>query len=240
MPAAVVGAGIGAVGSVAGGIASGKGASKAAKIQAQAQREQTAALQAMYGQNVARMTPTFDRGEAAQARIQALLGLNGGDSADAQKILAETPGYQFAVSQALKGVNANAYASGMGNSGAAMKALQDRAGNLATQNYNTVVGQLSSVADRGVNAMTGIVQQGNQTTSQQNAVTQNGADAASANAVYQGNNLANILKGIAGAGANAFGSSYGGGTGEAIKNAFAAKPPMTTPGYGDHHYGNVK
>jgi len=237
MPAAAIGAGIGAVGSVAGGVASGKGASKAAKIQAQAQREQTAALQRLYGENVARMTPAFDRGDDAQARIQTMLGLSGGDGANAQEILTETPGYRFAVSEALKGVNANAAASGMLQSGAAMRALEDRAGNLATQNYNNYVGQLSTVADRGVNAMNGIVQQGNSTTAQQNQVTQNGADSASAAAVYQGNNLANILKGVAGAGASAFGSSYGSGSlgssvADIIKNA--GKPTVYYPQGGGH------
>jgi hypothetical protein len=206
MPGAIVGA----VGSVAGGIASGKGAKKAAKIQAQAQAQQTAALQQMYNQNVARMTPTYDRGEAAQSRIQTLLGLSGGDGADAQAILAETPGYKFAVDQALKSTSANAYASGLGNSGAALKALQDRANSLATQNYNTYVGQLGNVADRGVNAMNGIVTQGNQTTAQQNAVTQNGADSQAGVAIYQGNNIANMIKGVTDIAANQFGSSYKG------------------------------
>jgi hypothetical protein len=209
MPAAAV-AGLGAVGAIGGGIASGKGASKAAKIQAQATAQQTAALQQMYGQNVARMTPTYDRGEDAQARIQTLLGLSGGDGADAQALLASTPGYKFAVSEALKGVNANAYASGMGNSGAAMKALQDRANGLATTNYNNYIGQLGGVADRGVNAMNSIVTQGNLTTGQQNAVTQSGADAASGISIYQGNNLANAIKGVTGAASSAFGSSYKG------------------------------
>lgn len=209
MPAALIAPAIGAVGSVAGGIASGKGASKAAKIQAQASAQQTQALQAMYGENVARMQPTYDRGEAAQSRVQTLLGLPGGDGSNPQAALAATPGYQFALKQSLASSNANAYASGLGNSGAALKALQDRAAGLATQNYNNYVGQLGSVADRGVSAMNGIVQQGNYTTGATNTLTQNNADSQSANAVYQGNNLANIIKGVANAGGQAFGSSYG-------------------------------
>lgn len=235
MPAAVVAAGIGAAGSVAGGIAGGKGAKKAAKIQAQAQAQQTAALQAMYNSNVARMTPTFNNGAAAQSRLQTLLGLPGGDGSNPQALLASTPGYQFAVRQAMNATNAGAYSSGMGNSGAALKALQDRANGLAQQNFNTYVGQLGGVADRGVNAMTGIVQQGNQTTQQINQNTQNAADANSANAVYQSNNLANILKGISQSAGQAFGSSYGGGgtnftpTGNATPNI--PLPSLVTPYY---------
>lgn len=204
MPAAI----IGGVATVAGGVASGKGASKAASIQADATNKQTAALTAMYQTNKGLMMPTYDAGQAAQARQQTLLGLSGGDGADAQKVLSETPGYQFAVRQSLAAANAGAYSSGLGNSGAALKALQDRGNNLATQNYNTYVGQLGQVADRGVTAMQGLVQQGNSTTQQTNAVTQNGADSQSANAVYQGNNLANVIKGLSGSAGQAFGSSY--------------------------------
>jgi hypothetical protein len=205
MPAAI----IGGVGAAAGGIASGKGASKAAKIQAQATVQQTAALQAMYATNKDLMTPTFDRGEAAQSRVQSLLGLSGGDGADAQAILAQTPGYQFAVRQGLAATNANAYASGSGNSGAALKALQDRGSGIATQNYNNYVGQLGDVANRGVSAMNGLVSQGNYTTGAINQQTQGNADSQSANAVFQGNNIANVIKGISGSAASAFGSSYG-------------------------------
>lgn len=207
MPAAA----IGAIGAVAGGVASGKGASRAAQLQADATNKQTQALQAMYETNKGLMMPTYNNGAAAQARQQTLLGLSGGDGADAQKILADSPGYRFSVEQSMKAANAGAYASGMGNSGAAMKALQDRGNSLATQNYNNYVGQLGTVADRGVTAMQGLVQQGNQTTTQTNAVTQSGADAASANAVYQGNNLSNVIKGLAGSAGQAFGSSYSGG-----------------------------
>ncbi len=202
-------AAIGAAGSVAGGIASGKGASKAAKIQAASQDKQTAALQAMYNTNKDLMMPTYDNGTAAQSRLQSLLGLSGGDGSDAQAVLAATPGYQFNLQQGLAATNAGAYASGLGNSGAALKSLQDRGASIASQTYNNYVGQLSTVADRGVTAMGGLVSQGNSTTQAVNSSTQAGADAASANAAFQGNNLANIIKGVASAGSQAMGSSYG-------------------------------
>lgn len=212
MPAAIVGAGISAVGSVAGGIASGKGASKAAEIQKQASEEQTAALQSMYNNNVSLMRPTYDNGQQAQTRLNSLLGLPGGDGSDPQATLAATPGYQFALNQSLAATNANAYAAGLGNSGAALKALQDRAAGLASNNYNTYVNQLGSVADRGVTAMNGLVSQGNYTTGAENAVTQANANSQSANAVYQGQNLANVIKGISDSAGKAFGSSYGSST----------------------------
>ncbi len=224
MPAAA----IGAVGSVAGGIASGKGAKKAAKIQAQSAAQQTAALQAMYNTNRELMTPTFNNGAAAQSRLNTLLGLPGGDGSNAAATLAATPGYQFQLNQGVQAVNANAYARGMGNSGAAMKALQDRGNGLAHQNYNNYVNQVGSVADRGVSAMNGLVAQGNLTTGAVNQVAQGNADSQAANAVYQGTNLANTLKGLAGSAGEAFGSSYG------SKPNLSPGAGMTgaTPGYG--------
>lgn len=214
-----VGAVVGAAGSVAGGIASGKGAKKAAQIQAQSAAQQTAALQQMYNTNKELMTPTFDRGDAAQQRIQSLLGLSGGDGADVQKALETMPGYQYQLQQGLAATNAGAYASGQGNSGAALKSLQDRGNGLASQYFGTAISQLGSVADRGVTAMNGLVSQGNYTTGAQNTVAQAGADAASANAVYQGQNIANVIKGVAGAAGQAYGSSY------------SAPKPAATPTY---------
>ena len=220
MPAAI----IGGVGSVAGGIASGKGASKAAQIQADAQNRQTQALQSMYNENVSLMKPTYDNGATAQTQIQSLLGL-GGDPTSAQATLAATPGYQFALNQSQNAVNANAYAAGLGNSGAALKSLQQNANGLASQNYNTYVNQLGTVADRGVTAMQGLVNQGNQTTAAQNAVTQTGANAQSTNAVYQGNDIANVLKGLTNSAGQAFGSSY---SSPASANAFASPQNNST------------
>lgn len=213
-------AAVGAVGSVAGGIASGKGASKAAKIQAASQDKQTAALQAMYQDNKGLMMPTYNNGTAAQSRLQSLLGLSGGDGSDPQAVLAATPGYQFNLQQGLAATNANAYASGLGNSGAALKSLQDRGAGIASQTYATTAGVLGSVADRGVTAMNGLVSQGNYTTGAINSSTQAGADAASANAAYQGNNLANIIKGVASAGSQAMGSSYGGSAAPALPGPY--------------------
>ena len=224
MPAGAV---IGAAGSVAGGIASGKGAKKAAKIQQQTAQQQIAALQQMYNTNKALIEPTVHNGEAAQTQQQALLGL-GSDPTSALSTLEATPGYAYTVDQALKGVNSNAYASGMGNSGAAEKALQDRAANLATQNYNNYFNQLGTVADRGTSETNALVNQGNLTTQRSNAASQSGADAQSANAVFQGQNLANILKGVSGAAGSAFGSSYGPSSGATSNASITANSPTLT------------
>ena len=143
MPASVVSAGIGAVGSVAGGISSGKGAKKAAAIQAQSAAEQRALLAKLYGENVARFGVENDNGDIAQQRIMDLLGMSTGDNAvDVTALLRSTPGHEFSMSEALRGVNSNAYASGQGNSGATLRALQKTAQGTADQGFSNYLNQV--------------------------------------------------------------------------------------------------
>ncbi len=93
--------------------------------------------------------------------------------------------------------------------------------------------------------MNGLVSQGNYTTGQINQQTQSGADAQAANAVFQGNNLANIFKGVANAGGQAFGSSYGptpnlspgaGMTG-ATPPIWAPQPSFNSQGLNTRYFG---
>lgn len=123
-------------------------------------------------------------------------------------IIRNTPGYAFQLQQGLDAVNANAYAAGMGNSGAALKALQDRGDGLAQQYFNTYMGQLTDVANRGAGAKSSIAGVSQNYANNSNSVAQNAANAASANAFYQGQNIANTIKGV---GSSIFGSSFGGG-----------------------------
>ncbi|PTW45587.1 hypothetical protein C8J25_107272 [Sphingomonas faeni] len=238
MPASAV---IGAAGSVAGGIASGKGAKKAAKAQAQAQAAQIAAVEARYQDNKGLITPTVDNGKAAQTQLQSLLGL-GGDPTSALATLEATPGYQFSQSQGLNAINSNAYASGQGNSGAALKSAMQFSSGLAQQNYNNYAGQLGSVADRGANATNTLIGQGNAATTAINNATQAGANATSSNAVYQGQNIANVLKGVAGAAGQVFGSSYSGTTpptASTLPGPFTSTTPsaFTSSGLNRNYFG---
>lgn len=77
-----------------------------------------------------------------------------------------SPGMQFQLDQAQQATNANMAARGLGNSGAALKALQDRAQGIANQNYqqeysnqfnrlNTLAGYGSNAAGNMANAATG-------------------------------------------------------------------------------------
>jgi len=208
MPAAVVAAGIGAAGSVAGGVASGKGAKSAAKIQAQSQAQQLALQKSIYDENASRFGTDIQSGDAASGRINDLLGLSG-NKVDASAILHNTPGYQFRVDEALKGVNSNAYASGQGNSGATLKALQRQAMNVADGTFNTYVDQVGSVANRGSAAKGALAGVSTNYANASNNISQNAADTAAGYQMFKAQNFNNALSGVIKAGGQAFGSSYG-------------------------------
>ena len=203
----MIGAAIGAVGSVAGGIASGKGAKKAARIQAQSAREQRALMEKLYKQNEARFGSEVANGDIAGQRIMDLLGLSGNDI-NATQMLRSTPGYQFRMDEALRGVNANAYASGQGNSGATLRALQKTSQGLADQMFNTHLAQVSSVADRGSQAKSALAGVSTQYGRDAAAVSQNAADSAANYQLFKAANFNNMLSGLLKAGGQVFGSSY--------------------------------
>ena len=210
MPAAAIGAGASAVGSVAGGISSGKGAKKAAKIQAQSAREQRALLTDIYNQNASRFGSEISNGDVAQQRIMDLLGLSGND-VNATEVLRSTPGYQFRLDEALRGVNSNAYASGLGLSGATLRALQGTAMGVADQGFNNYLGQVDSVANRGSTAKSNLAGVSQNYANSSNAVSQQAADTAANYQLFKAANFNNTLQGLLNAGGQAFGSSYGGG-----------------------------
>ena len=193
MPAAA----IGAVGAVAGGVASGKGAKKAAKIQAKTAAQQMALQRELYNRNRAMFNPTIRSGETAESHINQLLGL-APSTKSATEILRSTPGYQYRMSEALSAVNAGAASRGMYRSGAAMKALQDRAYNVADQGFNTHLAQVTDVANRGAgakSAMAGVSQNfGNASAN----IAQNSANAQSNAALFQAQNFGNTLSGVLG------------------------------------------
>ena len=282
MPAAVIGAGIGAIGSVAGGIASGKGAKKAAQIQATSAAQQMQLQRDMYNMNSTNFQPEIQSGNAAVNRVNQLLGLapvnassasipfnngmgsgqssssgfspsygsssasfsrNGGfggavngqqgyagDTQEATAtpaaaaapqqsitdLIRSVPGYQFRYDQALAGTNANAYSSGMAGSGATLKALQDRAYNVADNYYQTYLGDVSSVANRGVGAKSALAGVGTAFVDAQNTTNQNAANNAAGYQIYKGKNLSDMINSVAGAAGSAFGSSFGGKGGGGI------------------------
>lgn len=212
-----ISAGIAVGGSLLSGLTGGKGAAKAAKIQQQTVQQQIAANQA----NLAKITgleqPTIDRGNNAGNLFAGFLGAGGDPNASAQALSAfrGSTGYQDLLNTGLGAVNSNAYARGMGDSGATLKALQAKGMSLADQSAQGWLGNLNTLIQTGNAAIGNIAGVNTQTTQANNAALQNGADAQSNAALTSGAAWQQALKNLTNIGSN-YASSYGGGT--TIKN----------------------
>ena len=216
MPAIAIG--IGVVGSVASGVISSNAAKSVARTQAEAAAEQRKKLDQLYAKTEAYYQPEFAAGNLAVQSQNELLGLTKrADGLDPTAQLRETPGYKFRVDEANKAVNSNAYAAGMGNSGATLKALQARGMGLADQNFNTYFDQVGSIANRGMVAKGALTDQATNYGNASNAIIQNNANAQSNATLYSANAWKDAISGVSSAVGGAFGnpttgSSYGAGS----------------------------
>lgn len=230
MVAPLAAAGIAAAGSIIGGITGGKGAKAAAQTQAQVAREQIAASERNRDYIAGLSQPMINRGNAAGSLIGGFLGLEGGDqAADALATYRGSTGYQDLLNTGLGAVNANAYARGMGDSGATLKALQTRGQNIADQSSGSWLSGLNSLYQTGNAAIGNVAGVATNTTNAINAANQNAADASSnasliGSAAWQNaiQNLANV------------GSSYVGGQSQRLGSSYAPLPSATPSwaGYG--------
>jgi hypothetical protein len=88
--------------------------------------------------------PWRDAGKLALSQQTDLLGLNGADKqTNAFTQFRADPGYNYTVDQAVQGVDRSAAARGLLTSGATIKAIQDRAANLADQGYGNYFNRLA-------------------------------------------------------------------------------------------------
>jgi hypothetical protein len=211
MPPAIAAAGITAAGSVAGGEAAAKGAGKAAKIQATNDAANRAQEMQLYNDAVTRDAPEINYGNSAENTYNGLLG-NGSDPAASQKAFNTWLGstnYNFDLNNAMNAVNSNAYATGLGRSGATYKALQTQGGNVANSYLQNYLGDLQNSVNTGVsakNALTGVQ------TNVTNGIIQSGqnaANAASSAATATGGNMASMWQNLGNLAANTYQSSYG-------------------------------
>lgn len=229
----VAAAGISAASSLIGGITGGKGAKKAAKIQQQTVQQQIAANQANMARIQGLSQPAIDRGNAAGATYAGLLGVGGDPAASAAALEAYrgSTGYQDLLNTGLGAVNANAYARGMGDSGATLKALQTRGMAIADQNQQQYLSNLNGLIQTGNSAIGNIAGVSTATTQANNQALQNGSNAAQG-AILSGataqqqalNNLTNIGMNLA--------SSYGNGAGGRVAAGVGGFPVGTPPIYG--------
>lgn len=101
--------------------------------------------------------PYLQSGTAANNTLSDLYGTNGAAAqTGAQQNWQNTPGYQFALSQGLNAVNADAAAKGQTLSGNNQQAIQQYGTGLANQTYNNYIQNLQQQAGQGVNAAGGV------------------------------------------------------------------------------------
>src|SRR5215472_6237074 len=143
----------GAGAAIAGGLSAAGGIASAAMQSGTAGRASGAAqrnlelilpqMQQNYNTAVAGYQPYATAGQLSLKDQQDLLGLNGPDAASAAMAKFQTsPGYQWSVDQALRGVDRGAASIGLLRSGATIKAEQDRANQLANQEFGNYWGRL--------------------------------------------------------------------------------------------------
>ncbi len=214
MPGAIVGA----VGSVAGGIASGKGAKKAAQIAAQTADKDRAQAKAFYDDSVNRYQGDISRGDQYSAGIQNLLGYGSDPAAqqNAFKQFQDSTGYNYQLQQGLGAINSNAYASGLGNSGATQQALQDRGQQMANGSFQQYLGNLVGQQAVGGNAKAALSGAGQVNLNAQNAANNSQGNAAANSALVQGQSWNNTL--------NSLGQIAGGALG---KSSYQAAPKLS-------------
>lgn len=224
----IAAAGIGAVGSVLGGLFGSSSANKAAKTQQQTTQMQIAANDRTRAELTGLSQPAINRGNSAGDIFAGLLGAGGDPAASAAALgtYRDSTGYQDLLKTGLGGVTANAYAGGLGDSGATMKALQTRGMNIANQNQQQYLGNLNTLIQTGNSAIGNVSGVATQTTAANNAAMQNGADASSNAALAGGAAWQGALKNLTNIGMN-FASSYGG-----AGSAAPATAPVASAGNG--------
>lgn len=200
-------------GDVLGSIVSSKANKKAAKIQAQT----TDKILAANNENRTFITglnqPNIDRGNVAGTTYAGLLGF--GDAAASSAALDTwrgSTGYQDLLNTGLGAVNSGAYARGLGDSGATLKALQTRGMNIANQNQQQYMGNLGTLIATGNSAIGNVSGAAMDTTKANNGALQTNADAQGHNALMQGSIWSNLIKKTDN-NINSFASSYTGGFG---------------------------
>lgn len=147
--------------------------------------------------------------DGARRDISAFTDTGGGSQA-ALDTFRNSSGYQDLLKQGLGAVNANAYASGMGDSGATLKALQDRGTNIANSSAQQWLGNLGNLMSAGGQARGLVAGIGTNTVNSTNQSTQNAANASSNATLASAGQWSSALQGLLNAGAYSYGSSYGG------------------------------
>jgi hypothetical protein len=109
--------------------------------------------------------PYVQSGNSALARLLSGLGLPGGDGGDFSAAYRSLPGYQSGLETGTNAALRQANASGMGNSGRALKALQRYGSDYEDQRSGDYINRLFGLSGQGMQAtgaQTGLLGQGAQ------------------------------------------------------------------------------
>lgn len=123
---------------------------KAAKIRAQAYGEAADIQGRAFDEAENIFDPRLEQEQGAMARVNALLGLPGGDGSDPTEVLRNTPGYQFRFNQGQQATERVAAAGGGYVSGNTLTALHEYGQGIADQGFNDYLSQVTDLQNQGV------------------------------------------------------------------------------------------
>ena len=196
--------GVAASGLLGAGI-SAIGQSSAAGQQAKSQQAALQFQESVYNQNTARLQPWVSAGtNQLQALQTALPGLTAQFNPTMAQ-LQNTPGYQFALNQGLQATQNGQAASGLGNSGSALKGAEQYAQGLASTTYQQQFQNYLSQNSQIYNMLSGVANTGENAAAQTGTLGINSATGVSNALTGLGNAQA---AGIAGVG-NTIGGAFG-------------------------------
>lgn len=220
MPWAAAGAVVSAAGSIYSGMQGASAAKSAAGQQAQQQQNSLNWIQQVYGNAGTNLQPFIGTGQNALTSLQGFYGLPGGNTGNAQQAFSQfqqTPFYQFPLQQANLATNRSLAASGLTNSGGALRDVSQLNAGYASQGLGQYLSGLGTLAGGGQSAASQLAGVGIGTIpGVGNAYTGIGnANAAGTVGAFNSANsgLSNALPFLTGTpGANPSQSSYGNGT----------------------------
>lgn len=202
---------IAAGGSILGGVLGGKGAKKAASAETKLGREALALQKSMFDQVWAGYAPYREAGAAAIGAGANMLKPGYDYTA--------SPGYQFRLSEGLRGVENSAAARGILQSGGTLKGIDRYAEGLAASDFGDAFNRQMAIASGGQQAMQGSAGAANSYANSSGNILQNIGQAkasgyAGQNQAIQGTlgNLMSIFGGMGGGSGSLGGWSVMGGT----------------------------
>lgn len=122
---------------------------KAAKARAAAYGEAAGITNQYYDEAEGYLDPRYEQEQSAIARVNALLGLPGGDGSDPTEVLRSTPGYQWRFNQGQQATERVAAMGGGLVSGNTLAALQEYGQGMADQGFEDYLQNVLGVASQG-------------------------------------------------------------------------------------------